>query len=142
MVELLVVIIVIALLAAIAVPIYLDQRRRSHDSVALEDLRNLRVTMTSAVTEHPDATAVWLEAPDAGGRYRVRVDLPGAGSTEVDAFQASPGVTVDARLTLSGASTPDSVCLAASVEAGKVRYFSTDLSGAVTSHDLAQSCAG
>ena len=47
LVELLVVVIIIAILAAIAIPRYLDQQRSARDATAMSDLRNLVATQVS-----------------------------------------------------------------------------------------------
>src|SRR5437764_3550600 len=41
LIELLVVIIIIGILAAIAIPVFLNQRKKGYDSMAKSDLRNL-----------------------------------------------------------------------------------------------------
>lgn len=53
LVELLVVIILIGILAAIAVPVFLNQRKRAYDTSIKQDLRQAAVEMTAAMLETP-----------------------------------------------------------------------------------------
>ncbi|WP_370450015.1 prepilin-type N-terminal cleavage/methylation domain-containing protein [Cellulomonas sp. PhB150] len=125
LVELLVVIIIIGILAAIAIPVYLDQQKKAKDSAAKNDLANARVIVASTLTEHPDATGVTLggTAPD----YTFTA-AGGAGTAEAETFTASPGVTI----VVAGAFDDDSLCIGATAEGGKVEDgFSTDLTGKV-----------
>ena len=55
LVELLVVIIIIGILAAIAIPIFLNQQKDGRDSSTTSDLRNLATNVQSAMTKYPDA---------------------------------------------------------------------------------------
>lgn len=55
LVELLVVIIIIGILAAIAIPIFLNQQKDGRDSSTTSDLRNLATNAQSALTKYPDA---------------------------------------------------------------------------------------
>lgn len=52
MVEILVVLIIIGILAAIAVPIYLNQRKAAYDSALEQDLRNTAMVVTTYFKEH------------------------------------------------------------------------------------------
>lgn len=52
MVEILVVIIIIGILAAIAVPIYLNQRKAAYDSALKQDLRNTGMVATTYFKDH------------------------------------------------------------------------------------------
>ena len=60
LIELLVVIIIIGILAAIAIPVFLNQRKKGYDSAAKSDLRNLaefqEVYLSSAQTYGPIAS--------------------------------------------------------------------------------------
>ncbi|MDN4482054.1 prepilin-type N-terminal cleavage/methylation domain-containing protein [Demequina lignilytica] len=53
LVELLVVIIIIGILAAIAVPIYLNQQAKARDSAAEADLASMRTAVAAYVVENP-----------------------------------------------------------------------------------------
>jgi type IV pilus assembly protein PilA len=56
LIELLVVIIIIGILAAIAVPIYLNQQAKAKDSAALADLSSFRTKIVATFTEDPTIT--------------------------------------------------------------------------------------
>ncbi len=51
LVEVLVVIIIIGILAAVAVPLFLNQQAKAHDAAAKSDLTNLATFVSSAVSE-------------------------------------------------------------------------------------------
>jgi type IV pilus assembly protein PilA len=58
LVELLIVIIIIAILAAIAIPIYLGQRQKAQDAAAKSAVRNAMTAIESAYVETDDFTAL------------------------------------------------------------------------------------
>ena len=60
LVELLVVIIIIGILAAIAVPVYLNQQNKAKESAAKSDLGNAKIAVASALVDAPDAASVTL----------------------------------------------------------------------------------
>jgi type IV pilus assembly protein PilA len=65
LIELFVVILLIATLAAIAIPVFLSQRHKAYDSSAQSDLRNLAVSEDGYLSDNPAlpyATAVQLAA--------------------------------------------------------------------------------
>jgi prepilin-type N-terminal cleavage/methylation domain-containing protein len=124
LVELLVVIIIIGILAAIAIPVYLDQQKKAKDSAAKSDLSNLRVAVASVLTENADATQVAIAAGAGTGQYTITA------GTGTETFQASPGVTIAAVT----ATDLDDLCLGATATGGKVTGgFSTDMSGKIFS---------
>lgn len=102
LVELLVVIIIIGILAAIAIPLYLNQQAKAKDSAAQSDLKNAQIEVASALVSNPTATSV--------------------GSA---AFQSSPGVTFagDVAITTAG------FCIGATVTGGDISTWSIDENG-------------
>ena len=61
LVELLVVIIIIGILAAIALPVYLHQKAKAHDAAAESDLKNLATFVTGAMSETDTVPTVTVE---------------------------------------------------------------------------------
>lgn len=53
LVELLVVVIIVGLLAAIAIPVYLNQRRKAVDSTLRADVRSMALAQETWLTDHP-----------------------------------------------------------------------------------------
>lgn len=88
LIELLVVVIIIGILAAIAIPVFLNQRENAWRSAVESDLRNVAVEIES-------------ESTQAGGLYpatQVEIDALGSRSTDVT-------------ITLDGTSTTTQYCL-------------------------------
>src|SRR3712207_6730622 len=52
LIELLVVIIIIGILAAIAIPVFLNQRKKGYDTAAKSDLRSVATAEESYLTDH------------------------------------------------------------------------------------------
>ncbi|WP_084130448.1 prepilin-type N-terminal cleavage/methylation domain-containing protein [Demequina sp. NBRC 110055] len=105
LVELLVVIIIIGILAAIAIPLYLNQQASARDSAAEADLANYRVAVASWITENPTET---LAADSPIG------------------FVSSPGNT--AALSVDAAGDP---CMSITYDGGNLDAVSTDVNGAI-----------
>jgi len=53
LIELLVVIIIIGILAAIAIPVFLNQRQKGYDAQAKSDLRNMATAEETYLTDNP-----------------------------------------------------------------------------------------
>ena len=54
LIELLVVIIIIGILAAIAIPVFLNQRQKGYDAQAKSDLRNMATAEETYLTDNPN----------------------------------------------------------------------------------------
>ena len=79
LIELLIVVIIIGILAAIAIPAFLNQRERAWRSAVESDLRNAAVAMETAATdENGDYPA---DLPDYEESAGVTVALDGSSST-------------------------------------------------------------
>lgn len=103
LVELLVVIIIIGILAAIAIPLYLNQQAKAKDSAAKSDLKNAQIEVANQLVDDPTGASV---------------DLTG--------YSSSPDVTVTlGSLDVAGGT----FCIQAVVVGGAVGTFSIDESG-------------
>lgn len=66
LIELLVVIIIIGILAAIAIPVFLNQRQKAWDSAVKADLRNAATAQETVYTEDAAYTLAVADLQDAG----------------------------------------------------------------------------
>ncbi|MBL8928717.1 MAG: prepilin-type N-terminal cleavage/methylation domain-containing protein [Kineosporiaceae bacterium] len=113
LIEMLVVMIIIAVLAAISVPAMVSQRNRAHDANTRQDARRLAQAVTTWFMEHSNAPAVGIVA----GRYQVGGVDVGAVTEGTVVAGADP-----ASVTTTGW-TPAAWCLAlAHPSGGAVRY--------------------
>ena len=55
LIEILVVILIIGILAAIAIPVFLNQRQTANDAAAVSDVKNVAVAMQTYFTANPNA---------------------------------------------------------------------------------------
>jgi|SRR5690625_1597614 len=86
LIELLVVIIIIGILAAIAIPLFLNQRKKAEDSAAKADLSTLGneiATWYVDNTADPVLTATNTDSPGGGGEYKIGEDKIGNQSDNV-----------------------------------------------------------
>jgi len=107
LVELLVVIIIIGILAAIAIPLYLNQQAKAKDSATQSDLKNAQIELANQLVDHPTMATV-----------------------NTAAFPKSPGTAWSGATIDVGAGT---FCIAATNPNGKVKTFHIDQSGNLSS---------
>ena len=62
LIELLVVIVIIGILAAIAIPIFLNQRKKGVDASLKSDLKSAALSVETLITDKPNATETELKA--------------------------------------------------------------------------------
>ncbi len=111
LIELLVVIIIIAILAAIAIPMYLSQREKGWNANIRSDLRNAAVAQESYFTDHDSYTTT-------------QTDLTGEG------FNPSANVTITYVVGSSGANAR--YCMSAVHSSGGDTFYIDSNDGEVT----------
>ena len=87
LIELLVVIIIIGILAAIAIPVFLNQRQKGYDAATKSDIRNLATLEETYLTDNTAYTSV--VSPGAGittFKKSANVTTVEVGSTAADRF--------------------------------------------------------
>ena len=109
LVELLVVIIIIGILAAIAIPLYLNQQAKAKDSATQSDLKNAQIEVANQLVDSPTLTT-----PDTSK------------------FPKSPGTVWGTATVNVGLET---FCIAASNPDGKIKDYQIDESGNLTPGD-------
>ena len=94
LVELLVVVIIIGILAAISVPLYLNQQNKAKDSAAKADLATLRTNVAVAMSENPKATGFTIAGGTAASPEVTITAAPADASVPVTKINLSDGVTL------------------------------------------------
>lgn len=106
LVELLVVIIIIGILAAIAIPLYLGQQAKAKDSAAQSDLKNWQIEVANQIAEDTTIT------DESGLKMSAFIQSPSVGTPVID-LDTSTG----------------KFCIGTTVAGGKVKTWSIDESG-------------
>jgi type IV pilus assembly protein PilA len=79
LIELLVVIIIIGILAAIAIPVFLNQRQKGYDAQAKSDVRNMATAEETWLTDNPAGyTAVVANLTSEGFKESANTSAPAA----------------------------------------------------------------
>jgi type IV pilus assembly protein PilA len=112
LIELLVVIIIIGILAAIAIPIFLQQRNKGYDAASKSDLKGMQIAEESYLTDYNVYTTA----------------VSGASSLANEGFTASPGTTN----TVPGIVTNQSYCLKSVSQSGTSWYLGSVTQGPTT----------
>ncbi|EYR64429.1 hypothetical protein N866_10810 [Actinotalea ferrariae CF5-4] len=118
LIELLVVIIIIGILAAIAIPVFLNQRQKGWDAAVQSDLKNAATAQETVLTETGAYFAGVVAAANLGAegfRYSAAANYTGA----------TPAITAVTR----GATNADSFCLSATSASGEIWVYDSALGG-------------
>jgi type IV pilus assembly protein PilA len=125
LIELLVVIIIIGILAAIAIPVFLNQRQKGYDAQTKSDLRNAATSeetyftdnnaYSTAVGTAAPAVVIYKKSPNAGAITAKFVDAAGAaGGTATDGYclqsTSASGTVFSYNSNLGGLQAPGTAC--------------------------------
>ena len=92
LIELLVVMIIIGILAAIAIPVFLNQRKKAQDSAAKADVSTLGKEVATYFVDNCNPPTI--DTTTVAGRYTLKAAVPAAGAactTPTAAYQADLG---------------------------------------------------
>jgi type IV pilus assembly protein PilA len=112
LIELLVVIIIIGILAAIAIPVFLNQRKKGYDSQAKSDLRNAATIQETYLTDK--------------GEYGSETEIAGAGYDFKSSANTSNFTVV------YGDGETDGYCMTVDSDSGKSWQYDSRVSDGVT----------
>jgi len=116
LIELLVVIIIIGILAAIAMPVFLNQRQKGWEAAVKADLRNAATSEETYLTENNTYTSSIADLEASGFKYSDKANYDGATASITAAFD-----------------TGKSYCLTAKAASGKSFAFDSSQGGYVAS---------
>jgi prepilin-type N-terminal cleavage/methylation domain-containing protein len=89
LIELLVVIVIIGILAAIAIPLFLNQRQKGIDAGLKSDLKSAATTVETWIVDNPSTAVPTESAANAGG-----TTTPSSGAVVLSTLSVSEGNTV------------------------------------------------
>lgn len=110
LVELLVVVIIIGILAAVAIPIYLNQRKAAWNSAAQSDVKNASVVVETAMTNNNGSLKSLKNTCDKGTTGPAKCTVGDSDVTISDKVKLTITFDNDNKYTITGQNTNDSKC--------------------------------
>jgi type IV pilus assembly protein PilA len=90
LIELMIVIAIIGILAAIAIPNFINYRKRSYNTAANADIKNLYTAAQAYFTDNPDGASITLQDyKNYGFRQTAKVTVAVVGAGSQGAFSAN-----------------------------------------------------
>ena len=130
LIELLVVIIIIGILAAIAIPVFLNQRKKGWDSAVKSDLKNAATAQETYLTEKSYYTLTEADLLAAGFKPSSDANYATsfAASFNIDKVRDAAGNTVAA----GGATAVGSYCMSGVSRSSATFYYDSAVGGLTT----------
>jgi type IV pilus assembly protein PilA len=133
LIELLVVMIIIGILAAIAIPTFLNQKKKAKEASIKADVKSVSTEIEGLLTDGNPATLTWSGGP--GGNATITADVDGtAGGTDVTT--ASPRLSAGNSISAKNAydATAGTYCVAVTNADDTVQVWSV-VNGQLTKGD-------
>lgn len=127
LIELLVVMIIIGILAAIAIPVFLNQRKKAIDTAGKADVSTLGKEIATFYVDGDPATAVYVGTTGAGATLRYAVGAAAASATDVGKVSngiSAPVVNYPAATAVAGDTDATNWCVQVTVTGGTLTNVS------------------
>jgi len=119
LIELLVVMIIIGILAAIAIPLFLNQKKKAHETQAKADATNIGKELAAATVDGPIWGAALNQVGTTNQYVLSWVSASGADSTTVRVSNGNtPAISTDASFNASGTPGLNSYCVTVTPPSG------------------------
>lgn len=130
LIELLIVIIIIGILAAIAIPVFLNQRNNAYNSAAESDLRNMATAEVATFT----STGSYVACAAAACDTTAALNDNGYRQSASNNYTTEPSVvyTTAAGATGAGAAANLGFCAQATAASGNTYHYNSQTGGSVT----------
>jgi type IV pilus assembly protein PilA len=125
LIELLVVIIIIGILAAIAIPVFLSQRKKGYDAQAKSDARNAALIEETYLSDY-NVYAASAKTTTVPANFAIEGFKMSSGTTDITVYTYAPGVTTGGSTT---AGQTGSYCIKTTSASSKVFYYSSAAGG-------------
>lgn len=100
LIELLVVILIIGILAAIAIPVFLNQRQTANDGAVKSDIKNAATQVETGIIGKPANVVISTTQPFPGDDVRICIGVSPCTATTPNSFTSE--VSSDVAITISG----------------------------------------
>jgi type IV pilus assembly protein PilA len=131
LIELLVVIIIIGILAAIAIPVFLNQRKKGWDSAVKSDLKNAATAQETYMTDNGHYTLTIGDLTADGFKFSAGSNYDGGTVTDFDNYVLYDGGTPPAATTTAADAT-GGYCMDATSASGTVFSYDSTTGGIAT----------
>ncbi|MDR3359822.1 MAG: type II secretion system GspH family protein [Bifidobacteriaceae bacterium] len=124
LIELLIAVIIMGILAAVAIPLYMEQRWKGHDAGARSDARNLATEIAAYWGGHEDNAALVLDHDPSEGQYRLTSSVAGVEEAVIVSTASAEIDAVNYVHLAPGTPKAETWCVSVKIDEGRKKVFS------------------